>query len=207
MLDNQIKALMFSTLQAANAVATGWAPSSVGIVEQQQPTIQGIPTTPTIFYQRLYDSDYGYPQVTDVYDSTHNVFVETTTQVVETHFQISAQCIQDPTNLNLPTPMDMVQWVKMYLSQPSVIASLAAQSIYQLRPRDIPINYFEDDRNNIESIPCIEIVWRHTRAISVNVPIAAHVVPAATPGPVPGTPNPPTMPPTQQGPQIGIYPV
>src|ERR1700676_1394800 len=94
MLDNDLINLVATQLEAASAAA-GW---NYIVLQKDQPTQQGIPTAPTVFFEKLFDNNHGWPMDSNVYQPVPNNFLETETQMVNTTFQISALVIQDPTN-------------------------------------------------------------------------------------------------------------
>lgn len=177
MTDNQLIDILATKLEAASANA-GW---NYGVVQLEEPTNQGIPTAPTIFFEKLFDHPYGYPITNDVPDVDTLTFAETDTQLYETHFQVSAIVIQDPNNLSLPTSSDVVNYMKQYLAARSIAANMYAQGVGILRVTEVRNPYFKDDRNMNQANPSFDIVLTHSRSITITIPGTKTVVGSLSP--------------------------
>jgi hypothetical protein len=186
MLDNQLIDLLATQLEAASAAA-GW---NYIVVQKDQPTQQGIPTAPTIFFEKLFDSPHGWPIDSYVYQSAAGNFTETETQMVNTTFQISALVIQDPSNLALPTASDVANFMQQYLSARWSINYFMAQDVGLFRVTSIRNPAFNDDRTLYEYTPNFDITLTHSRAVSGVVANTAAINPG-TIGSPPGAPVPP----------------
>jgi hypothetical protein len=186
MLDNQLIDLLATQLETASAAA-GW---NYMVIQKDQPTQQGVPTAPTIFFEKLFDSPHGWPIDSYVYQSAAGNFTETETQMVNTTFQISALVIQDPSNLALPTASDVANFMQQYLSARWSINYFMAQDVGLLRVTSIRNPAFNDDRTLYEYTPNFDITLTHSRAVSGMVGSAATAT-EATLSPVPQTPVPP----------------
>jgi hypothetical protein len=169
MLDNQLINLLATQLEAASAAA-GW---NYIVVQKDQPTQQGIPTAPTIFFEKLFDNQHGWPMDSYAYQSASNNFTETETQMVNTTFQISALVIQDPTNLSLPTASDVANFMQQYLSARWSINAFMEQDVGMLRVTSVRNPAFNDDRTLYEFNPNFDIVLTHSRTVSGTVNSAA----------------------------------
>jgi hypothetical protein len=174
MLDNQLIALVATQLETASAAA-GW---NYLVVQKDEPTQQGTPTAPTIFFEKLFDRPYGWPMDSYAYQATPNNFLETETQLTETTFQISSLVIQNPTNLELPTASDVANFMQQYLSARWSIATFMGQDVGVLRVTSVRNPAFTDDRTLFEYSPNFDITFTHSRTVSNTVNSVSTAVPS-----------------------------
>lgn len=172
MLDNALIELFSDRLVSASAAA-GW---NYPVVQKQQPTQQGIPTEPTIFFEKLFDNAYGYAAYSNsvvVTDDLPQMF-ETDNQLMETVFQVSAWVIQNPDDLSIPTASDVLNYVNMYLRTRQTQRTWIGLGVNILRVTQLRNPYTEDDRHRNEATPSFDIVVTHSRTITVDVDSADH---------------------------------
>lgn len=174
MHDNELIIAFSGLLEEASAMS-GW---NYQVIQQAASTQEGIPSTPTIFFQKLFDDAHGWPAAKNVYDRTADKFNESSTQVVETTMQVSALVIQDPMNLTLPTASDVVNYMHLYLSSRPTIKRMLKMGFSQYRVKNVRNPYFEDDRHRFEANPSFDVVLTHERQIIFDTP-AVHVVEGA----------------------------
>jgi hypothetical protein len=91
MLDAQIQAVLQPLLVAGLAARS----VSAAVKQNNQPRQFVAPTTPTVFHTLGPRKKYGWPVAKDVFNETTGAFDTTTTQVVQTRFQI-AGCVPNP---------------------------------------------------------------------------------------------------------------
>lgn len=168
MTDNQLIDFVATQLEAASASA-GW---NYIVLQKDQPTMEGIPTAPTIFFEKLFDHPYGWPIAKFSYIVEQNVFNENETQLYETTFQISTLAIQNPEDLTLPTASDIANYMKQYIGSRHVSSLFQAASMGILRVTDVRNPYFKDDRNQFEAHPTFDFTVLHNRQINFEVPAA-----------------------------------
>ena len=139
-------------------IVTGMVDDSVLVVAKQQPQPQGVPSVPTIFFEKLFDHRYGWPK-TD-YVSINNLppFAEQVTQKYEMTMQISALSVQDPKTPTQMTASDLVNKVAMIFTSRTMIGQLLAQGISVLRSTEVRNLYFTDDRDRQEAHPSFDLV-------------------------------------------------
>jgi hypothetical protein len=179
MNDNALIGVIATQLEAASASA-GW---NYAVVQKDQPTQEGIPTAPTIFFEKLFDVEYGFPMVSyPTYNQASNTFTQQEDQWTETHFQVSALVIQDVTNLSLPTASDVVNYMKQYINSRACLAQLKAAGVGILRITDIRNPYFKDDREVYEANPNFDVILQHKRTITASVGASNKVVGATVTG-------------------------
>lgn len=174
MLDLALIDLFATQLEAASAFGA-WLDSTgnpYGVSQKEQPTQQGVTTDPQIFFEKLYDVPFGYPEVSHSINNTdpnNPQMVETELQLVETTFQVSALVIQEPSDLTIPTASDVVNLIRSFLISRQTIRLWAKQGVSLLRVTQVRNSYFEDDRHRNEASPNFDIVLTHNRTISQNV--------------------------------------
>jgi hypothetical protein len=182
MLDNALIDLLATQLEAASALA-GW---NYSVIQKDQPTQEGIPTAPTIFFEKLFDHAYGWPELFySDYNPATNTFTQTEKQWAETTFQVSALVIQDPTSLSLPTASDVVNYMKLFTNSRAAIKAFKAQGVSALRISEVRNPYFRDERHTFEANPNFDIVLQHQRTLVTTVGATNVVVGVLIPS-VPG---------------------
>ncbi len=149
-----------------------WPPEfGVPVVQQkQQPTQQGVPSTPVIFIEKLFSNRYGYPQSFYIPDGIDDLkAVEY--QLVDSTFQFAAMVAQNPKDSNMPTANDLLQIVCQILQSRVTIGQLAVGKIGLLRVTDVRNPYFTNDRDRQEAHPTFDMVVNHNWMIQpLSVP-------------------------------------
>jgi hypothetical protein len=179
MTDNQLIALMASRLDAA-MTTSGWG---YVVVQKEPPNQQGIPSAPTVFFEKLFDHPYGHPMIQNILDVPNMKINEKNTQLYETTFQISAMVIQNPSDLSIPTASDVANYVKMFMALGSTRNLFMAQGVGMLRVTEVRNPYFQDDHSQLEANPSFDVVFTHNRTMDDIVPATnivtgnAYVVP------------------------------
>jgi hypothetical protein len=173
MTDNQLLALLATQLNAAVALA-GWMYTPPGstvalpypVLQKEQPTQEGIPYSPAVYFEKLFDIPFGFAGVANSFDSETSVMTQTETQNYETTIQISALVIQQPSDLSIPTASDVVNYLKRYMTSRAQLAAWTSQGVNILRPLRVENPYFEDDRHRNEAMPSFDLVFTHQNAIA-----------------------------------------
>jgi hypothetical protein len=175
MTDNQLIQFMAAQLDAASE-ASGW---NYPVLQKNNPTLEGIPAAPAIFFEKLFDHAYGWPIDSFTYNEPPvDNFSDNSMQLYETTFQISALVIQDPEDLTLPTASDVANYIKMWLTHPVTLQTFRSQNVGLLRVTQIRNPYFEDDRHRFEAHPNFDLVLTHDNTLTLTVPAANRAVPA-----------------------------
>lgn len=174
MLDAQLVALVGQRMEAAIA-AIGLG--DIGVVQKDQPTQQGTASGPNAYFQKLFDIPRGWPVTTYFTDEVAKLYVERTTQQLETVFQISAFCWQDP---ELPTEQvvtasDIANQILMFFVAKSQLRELGKLGVRILRVTQVRNDPFENDDHRFEYAPSFDITFVHTREIDIGVPIVSMV--------------------------------
>lgn len=178
MTDNPLIVLFSSQLEAASAAA-GW---NYEVIQNYQPTQEGIPTAPIIFFEKLFDKAYGWAH--SQFDKNPvrppnwelNGFVATEEQWMETTFQVSALVIQDVDDLTLPTASDVALYVRQYITARVTQDILRAGGASILRVTDIRNPKFTDDRGLFEANPNFDVVLQHRSRLAIIIPGSDTVV-------------------------------
>lgn len=177
--DNQLIDIFATQLEAASAQA-GW---NYVVLQNNQPSLEGAPTAPTIYFEKMFDDEYGWPMVGYVHNapvapSPQGTYTQAEDQWTETTFQVSAQAIQDPSNLSVPTASDIVNYMKLYINSRKALAAFKSAGVGVLRVTKIRNPKFKDDREVFEANPNFDVVVQYKREISATVP-ATNIVQGA----------------------------
>lgn len=179
MTDNELIDIFAGQLELA-VVSGGW---DFLVIQKNQPEKQGLPSTPSVFFEKLFDHRYGFPIISNTYDSLTDTFVEKNLQVYETTFQVSALVKQDPSDLAIPTASDVVNHVCMYMQSRRVISLLNLVDVAVLRVTAVRNPYFVDDRVRYEGNPNFDIIVTSKREINFSTPAVVQVIGAPSPIP------------------------
>lgn len=174
MLDNQLIQVFLPIIQNG-LIADGF--SGVDTIAANQPTQQGIPTGPTVYFYKIGDHRYGFLERTDAWDPINDVMVHTEVQLYETTFQISTLVIQNPETPNEYTASDLANEVAAIMQSDNTLNLLYNNGIAILRVRDISNPYFTDDKDIFEASPSFEFTLTHSQTrVSTSNPISKAVV-------------------------------
>jgi hypothetical protein len=173
MTDNELIAVFASQLEAGSA-ALGWHYS---VLQNNQPTQEGISSDPIILFEKLFDHLYGW-QVSSEYVLSPVAppgyqlpdFKNTEAQWVESTFQVTSLVIQDVRDLSLPTPSDVCAGLKMWLNAKQTIRAFINSGAAILRVTDVRNPKFKDDRGLFEANPSFDVVVQHQRTIEFSIP-------------------------------------
>ncbi len=168
MLDNQLIALIISTLIAGEAVA---GIEGTPIKQAFQPTNQGVNTGRTAYLHKIGDRRYGWVERKDVWDADAEVMRHQEMQQYETTFQISALVTQNPKTPNDYTASDLVNLIAYILQSSTSISILEAQGVGILRITDVRNPYFANDKQRNEASPSFDFTLTHKQTILSLVPI------------------------------------
>lgn len=163
---------LIETLRAVIQVALddiGW---EMPIVQRSQPTQQGQPNQSTVYFQKMFDTYYGWPETKTLQDTpTLGAITEVTTQYVETTFQVSVLSILTPTMdaRNQATASDISNQIAMRLRSRKSIRLFGEKEIGMLRFTKVSNDYFEDDRHRNEAWPVFELVLTYKKLVSSTV--------------------------------------
>lgn len=160
--DNQLIQLFLPIINA-QLIADGF--TGVVVKQSAQPTAQGVPTAPIVFFHKVGNRRYGFLKRKDTWDSVNSSFVHNENQYIETTFQVSALALQDVNDITKPTASDLINEVASIMQSDSTRDILNQSGIGILRVTDITNPYFIDDRDNFEASPTFDftLVYLNTR--------------------------------------------
>jgi hypothetical protein len=130
--------------------------NNVIVKQSNQPTQQGINTSPTIYFFKVASKRYGFLGRYDKWNNTQMIHKEV--QYMESTFQISALVLQYPTTPNQYTASDLVYEVSSIMQSDNTRDILNESGIGILRVTDLLNPYFVDDRDQFEASPSFDFV-------------------------------------------------
>lgn len=168
MTDNDLIRLFLPIIQNG-LIADGYL--NVTVEQNYQPTMQGVPSGPTVYFFKVSDKRYGFLGRYDVWDNVHNVMTHTETQIFEATFQVSALVTQLPIVTNSYTASDLVNEVASIMQSDNTRAILLASNVEILRVIDVRNPYFIDDRDQYEAFPSFDFVLTYPQSRISTTPI------------------------------------
>jgi hypothetical protein len=155
MTDNELIQLFLPIIQAG-LIADGFP--NVVTKQANQPTQQGINSSPTVYFYKVASKRYGFLGRWDKWDTITSKMVHTESQYYETTFQVSALVRQFPVTPNQYTASDLVNEVASIMQSDNTRAILNASGVGILRVQNISNPYFVDDRDQFEASPSFDFV-------------------------------------------------
>jgi len=149
--DNQIIQIFLPIIQ--NGLITDGF-TGVTVKQSNQPTQQGIPTTPTVYFFKVSNKRYGFLGRHDEWKVNQMLHHES--QYMEITFQIMALVLQYPITPNQYTASDLVNEVASIMQSDNTRDILNQSGIGILRVTDISNPYFVDDRDQFEASPSFD---------------------------------------------------
>jgi len=171
MKDVEIIALMTDQIEVALVAAS----YNYLIVQSNQPTQQGTPTQSTIFFHKLFEIPYGFPATTQIFNSVNQILTETTEQLYESHWQISALVNQVPGDTTTPTASDVVNYIQLWLSSRTNLRTFVTNGMGMFRIRRSENQYFDNDKSQYQAMPNFEIIFSHKNSVSSSIPFVTTV--------------------------------
>lgn len=138
--------------------------------QSNQPTTQGIPSGPTLFFTKILDRRYGHPQRTDEWDEDEQVFRHIESQAMETTIQFAAIAPQNPGDDTEMTTADILKAGAAALQSDVVLSILRAEDVGVLRVADIRNGYAIDDKDQFQANPTFDVVFTHRDTTIDSVP-------------------------------------
>ncbi len=140
----------------------------VVVQQANQPTQQGIPKAPTVYFYKVDTRRYGFLGRHDLWNPGNNTMVHSEHQYYETTFRIQTLVLQ---NAKMPsyTASDLADEVASVLQSDKTRAILNASNVGVLRITDIVNPYFTDDKDNFEALPSFDFTMLYLNdRLSVN---------------------------------------
>lgn len=166
MTDNQLIELFLPIIKTG-LIADGLL--NVLVQQNFQPTQQGVPTAPTVFFQKVYTHRYGMPSQFPKWNGTVMQLHET--QWYESRFQFSFLSIQNPLTTNKLTASDLAQAVARILQAQSTWLLLRASQVGVLKIENITNPYQKDDRDQFEAMPSFDFIMTHYHTRITTIPV------------------------------------
>ena len=158
--DNQIIQIFLPIIQ--NGLITDGF-TGVTVKQSNQPTQQGVPVTPCVFFFKVSNKRFGFLGRYDKW--VINELKHHEVQYMEITFQISALVLQYPITPNQYTASDLVNEVASIIQSDNTRVILNNNEIGILRVTDISNPYFVDDRDQFEASPSFDftLVYKDDR--------------------------------------------
>jgi hypothetical protein len=141
------------------------------VKQSNQPTQQGIPTSPMVFFTKIFNKRFGFLRREDRWNTLTSRFDHIESQYYETSFQVAALSLQDPKDLTIPTASDLVNEVACIMQSSTTLDTLNNAGVGILRISDITNPYFTDDRDNFEASPSFDFVLVYLNERASTTPL------------------------------------
>jgi hypothetical protein len=158
---------IFLPIINAGLIADGF--TDVIVKQANQPTHQGSPTAPTIYFYKVASKRYGFLGRSDTWNGITSKMDHIEAQYYESTWSLQSLVLQNPTTPNQYTTSDLADEAASIMQSDSTRDILNSNGIGILRISDIVNPYFADDRNNYEAVPSFDFVllYENKRA-SIN---------------------------------------
>lgn len=144
---------LFAPIIEDGLIADGF--TNVVVQQANQPTQQGIPTNPTVYFYKVANKRFGFLERKDDWNPNTARMDHHERQYYETTFRIQALVLQSVTSPTY-TASDLANEVASILQSDNTLAILNAQGVGILRITEISNPYFTDDRDNFEALPSFD---------------------------------------------------
>ena len=173
MLDAQLQALVQAQLVAGLA-ARG---ITAAVKQNNQPRQFAAPSTPTVFHTLGPRKKYGWPQASDKLNSDGVTLTTTTTQVVQTRFQIAALVPNaSPANPMAMTSGDIASVAADILQHENAIAAFVAAGCNVFRVSDNPAVPFIDSNGQTVWWASFDIIFAHKDVFTTSTGAVSSIV-------------------------------
>ena len=164
--DNQIIKIFLPIINAA-LIVDGF--TTVVVKQNNQPTMQGANTVPTVYFFKVANKRYGFLGRNDSWNTITSKMDHSESQYIESTWQMQALVLQNPAVTDLFTASDLINEISSIMQSDSTRDILNANNIGILRVTDIINPYFRDDRDNFEAVPSFDftLVYQDVRT-SIN---------------------------------------
>lgn len=158
---------VFRPIVIAGLETVGYG-ENFNVLQAYQPTTQGTPKAPSVYFYKKPDHRYGNPKWENVWDPELEIMVHREIQAIETTFNFSALVIEDPENISY-TATDLLESVAAILQSEAAITSMVSQGVSLYRITEIRNPYFTDDFERFESMPSFDVTFTHSNTITSTV--------------------------------------
>ena len=171
MQDNDQIRLFAPAIEAFVRTQTGDA--TVVFLQNDQPTVQGMTSVPTVYFTKLFDVRRHFMSKVDKISDDGTQYVHTETQSMETHWQFMATARQDPAADGAGlTASDYANMAAQGLQHDDVLGVLAAQSLSVLRITQVRSLKVQNGEGQFEDWPSFDLVVSHEAVTVTTTPIA-----------------------------------
>lgn len=167
MTDNELIVLFKSVIETG---LTDRGYTGVTVIAAAQPTQQGIPTGPTVYFTKLYDKVYGSIARSTQNDIDPSYLIRIESQQYETAFQINTLVIQNPASLSY-TASDLANEIALILMSEDAINTFIENGVGILRVTDVRAPVFRDDRDRYEYSPSFDFTLTHKRTRTSRIQV------------------------------------
>lgn len=167
MNDNDVIAIIIGILEAG---FTSLSIPNVTVLQNYQPTQQGVIETPAIYLHKIDAPRYGFPGRQHVYNSVDEDFDTTETIWRTPTYQVNALAQQDPSDIASLTASDYVEAAAHILQTEATRQTLLQSNIGITRIRDIRIQYFVNDKDRHEQEPSFDFTLSYRREFISKTP-------------------------------------
>lgn len=164
--DNEIIQIFLPIIQTG-LINDGF--TGVTVKQANQPTQQGIPATPTVYFFKVSNKRFGFLGRFDEWMNPTMVHHEK--QYMEITFQVMALVLQYPITPNQYTASDLVNEVASIMQSDNTVTILNNNEIGILRVQEVSNPYFVDDRDQFEASPTFDFTLVYQDDRSSTVPI------------------------------------
>lgn len=142
------------------------------MIRNNQSSLQGATTVPTIFMCSTSDKRVGFPRTDYIPRDALGMIIDTkTVQVIESRIKFMCLAPENPEQEGvLPTADDILRRFSMYLGADAIIAQLRKAGLKVLRVTDIPIPRFSNDYDTFQSNPTLDLVLQHEDILNLETP-------------------------------------
>lgn len=172
MTDNELIAKV-SVALLARLAATSYNLAFVGLLQNFQPTQQGVPDAACLFLHKIVDVRVGCPQRKEQWNEDTQQFDYVESEQLETTYQFTARAPQNPANDTELTAGDYLKAAARALQSDPVIISLRQQEIGVLRIGVIRGGFAINDRGDFQEEPTFDVVFTHRNTTIDSLPAIA----------------------------------
>lgn len=141
---------------------------NVAVVQANQPTIEGINDSPTVYFYKIGNELAGFPGWLDNWDGISMQHSET--QYYFITFKVFSLVQQYPITPNQYTASDLTNAVASILQSASTVTTLNLNGMNVLKIKNLDNPYFVDDKKQYEAIPSFDFVLSYKNVRISEIP-------------------------------------
>lgn len=148
---------------------------SILVLQSFQPTKQGVPTTPVVYFTKIMTHRHGWQGRSYQYNETNANYDKTESYCLEATYQINAVIKQDLTDGSSVSSYDIVDLCAGILQSEETLDAFKAAEIGIERIQDIRTPRYLNDEDEFDEEPSFDFVLTYQRTLSSTVPAATVV--------------------------------